>query len=1260
MAIDLSALSTREALTAIYIGYYDRAADPEGIDFWEGVVNMTSLDLVAITSDFASQTETQSVHPFFADPATNSPATFITTLYQNLFNRDPDAAGLTFWSNALDAAVAGEDGAITVGEIITAIIEGAEDTPADPAVEGSVATLDQTTILNKIEVGLDWTDSAVIADIDFATNTAAQTSARSIIDPVDATSETVTAAKAEIDNFFAGDVDGGDTIIDGDTILLTSSTDVLDGTADNDLFNGYIAQNPFAGGISNTLSSADRLDGGAGDDRLYAEITNEFVGVDGTGEIDIQPRLTGIEEIDLEARDSNLGNVTTTVDAKNIVDHEEIGSYYSDGDLRLENITTLTSAGTARNTSEITITMDHTDNFNSDGDASDVIALFDNDYLLSGREAEGQIFYFLLDEDAELEGLDDRLDEIDVDGIRFNITIDGVVTPVTLNATEANTAGTHEGFVEALQDPLQALIDDGTLPAGTTLTLDPTITDTTFIDDGSESDPIPAIVLTSGDGSVVEATGFSRIADLIGEFDVFGRFESINEVEDQPISVGIELEKAGRGGEGGDLIVGGKDTETGEGIAAGIEVFNISVLGTGIDDPTGLNRPSDVGTITSTGSALTTVNIVTDAAFASGTTYAALTVRNGFDEFTTADAESGDLQLVNADGFLGNLTLGDPGSTFGGRITNLDTLTAQGGGDVTFNGLLDGTETDQAYTYTTAGGDDTINLDMNGDALDYANSSVNIVTGGGDDTVDIDTIDTLDPTDADNNQLNQAILDNVRVSTGSGDDVLDVDDTLNSNLLAGSGDDIVYTDGDGVLAAWAFNVDPIRAAVLGLGANPVEDLPGIQTSLAYLGGASITVTLSGAGVGGAAAAGGGVMSVGADGAIPLDDGYESTVTIETLINGNEHYGDQRDINDAVIRAIESDPVLDALLSVTIGANNTLVISSKTSGAFDASDLRIDVAQNDTAAIFSSVETEAQSLFSDSTITVGSVADANTAAGNDLETTLGADGYYDGLSASGDVDNGTDTGLNNLHTAGTASTTEVDGTINGGSDDDIIVLSTDAVAGALPAVQNSSNNDLINGASNETVIMTGDNFGDDTIMNFTDGFAVPAAPGDGIDFLDFTDYLTSQESASDSTASAVDIAVTLDTNVAGVTANEVAVIDFDNTPTTDTFAGLGATQIAAMFNGGTLYGSLTAGTVQASAASTAVVGGDAAAILMVQNVDNEGLYKVFELEWDASLALADITVAVTDLGSLDFGDELTALDEANLIGSAAQAAIDFSA
>lgn len=1291
MAIDLSALSTRQALTAIYIGYYDRAADPAGIQFWEQVVANTSLDLVAITTDFAGQSETQAVHPFFADPATSSPATFITSLYQNLFNRDPDAAGLEFWSNALQDAIDGVEGAITVGQIITSIIEGAVD------VEGG--TQDRTTILNKIEVGLDWTEAAEAAEIDYTSNAAAQASAKSIIEGVTDDPATVAAAKATTDDFFTVD-NGGGGGTPGEQYLLTSATDVISGTENDDEFLAYIQQNPFAGGVSNSMSSADRLDGGAGADRLYAELSYEFVGTDilGGAAIDLQPRVNAIEEIDIEARDTlafggpglggsiGLGIVAPiTVDAKNIWGHNEIGSFYSDGDLLIENLTTLTAGGgSARNTSEITVTMDHTDNFNSDEDASDLTVYFDNDYLLSGQESEGEIRYFILDEEAERLNNPNRLENIDVDGIRFNITnADGSVTAVVIEADEANTAGTHQGFVNALQPALQALIADGTLPAGTTLTLNPALTDFTFLDDGSRSDDIPAIVLTSGDGSRVEATGFSRIEEEIGEYDVYGRFESRNETSDQPITVDIDLHKAGRGGEGGNLIVGGKsenndDTSAGGpgafGIADGIEVFNISVKGAGIADPNGgMVKPSNVGTITSTGSELRVVNIVTDPAFATGATFASLVVRNGFDQNLNSNVESGDLQLVNADGFLGDLVLGDiDANNNAGRITNLDTLTAQGGGDVEFNALLDGTETAQAYSYTTGSGDDIVTVDMNGDALDYAGSSLNIATNAGDDEVRVIFSGQVDNGAVNNNQLNQAILDNVNVETGAGDDVISVDGVGNANIEAGTGDDIIYTDGNGAGATWAFNFDAVRAAAQGLSSNAPEDLPGEQTSLAYLGNASVTVTFSGAGIG-SYAAGGGVMSQGAAGAVRFDDGYENIVTIGSLNNGNEHYGDQTDINDAVLRAINDDPILGNILTASIGANNTLVVTS-IDGAYDATDLRIEVRpQPYTDANYAnSVRDEARILFGDSTIATGDLFAGTTASsaydggmmgyGADLSTSAMADMWYDGLSVTGDADNSTAAGIgegvSNLHTMGSASTWETDNVIDAGPGDDLIVMSTDATANTVTPFTNSSNNAMMNGASNETIVLTTLDFGEDTVMNFT--FEATEA---GVDFLDFTAYLTSMTSPSGSSASTTLIPVTMDNNLGSaaptdaVAANEVVLLtlDADNNAEWEAF---GAADLAALFNNSDGTGDydddlLDSGfSVVVDTTPTAVVNGASKAIVGVENADNDGEIRFFELTWNSSNSPATLphTVSVVELGELDFGDTPDAASAANLIGS----------
>ncbi len=1040
-----------------------------GEDFWEGAAANPNLSLADIATDFATQPETLIAYPFLGDPTAEEANAFITEVYLNLFNRAPDEAGLEFWGDALLAAIEGT-GTLTVGEIILSIIEGAQD-----SAEGN----DRTTILNKIEVATTWTDAADAAEIDYTSDTAAQNSAKSIIEGVTDQASTVTAAKQTIDNFFVP------APVPGDTFLLTSATDVMTGTSDDDEFLAYIQQNPFAGGVSNSLSSADRLDGGAGNDRLYAEITGEFVGVVGNvSTIDIQPRVSNIETIQFEARESTfltaedfLTGGPVVVDAKNITDHEEIGSYYSDGDLKIENLTTLTSSGTARNTSEITITMDHTDNFNSDGDASDLEVLFDNDYLLSGQEAEGQIFYFLLDQDAEEDGRDERLFNIDVDGIRFTIDTGNGPQDVTIEDPLANIAGTHQGFVNALQPALQALIADGTLPAGTTLTLDPTITDFTFLDDGSRSDDIPAIVLTSGDGSEVIATGYTRIEEPIGEYNVYGRFRSENEVEDQPISVNIDLHKVGRGGDGGDLIVGGKAPSVQDGIAGGIEVFNINVLGAGNEDPNGgMTKPSSLGTIQSTLGALDVVNIATDPMFAQGETFASLEVREGF---------GGTLSLINADAFLGDLTLNG--------VVNADTITAQGGGDVTLGLNYNGTETDTAYSVTTGGGDDTIFATIDGDALDYANSSFNVSTGGGNDSVVVNMNVGFDGVTDD--ELNQAILDNVLIETGDDDDFVDLNGTGVANINTGSGDDTIFTDGNAVSestfstanSVWAFNFDAVRADANGfIGNFAPDDLPGEQTSLAYLGGATVTVTLSGAGTG-SLFSGGGVMSLGE--AIDSENGYEASVEIDSLINGNQFYGDQRDVNAAIMEAINDDPILSQLLTVSMGSNNTLVIASTTSGSFAAEDLRIDIAQADqpTTAAWTSVQTEARSLFSNSALVVNSVTSANAPTGNDLTSSDTADAWFDGLSVAGDGNSTTTAvgeGESNLHTFGGRSFDEVDTVINGGAGDDLIVLSTNAGTGFPQPFTVSSNNALLNGASNETVVMTGSNFGNDTVMNFT--------------------------------------------------------------------------------------------------------------------------------------------------------------------------------
>ncbi|RXV57105.1 hypothetical protein C6W92_17515, partial [Roseovarius sp. A46] len=110
-----------------------------------------------------------------------------------------------------------------------------------------------------------------------------------------------------------------------------------------------------------------------GTDTLDATLVPEFMGGLGIMPLDVQPTTSNIENIEIEARDGSsfYGDAMSigydspggpdsfdiTLDAKDMTDIQRIGSHNSDGDLRIENLTTLTSSGTARKTEDITVVM---------------------------------------------------------------------------------------------------------------------------------------------------------------------------------------------------------------------------------------------------------------------------------------------------------------------------------------------------------------------------------------------------------------------------------------------------------------------------------------------------------------------------------------------------------------------------------------------------------------------------------------------------------------------------------------------------------------------------------------------------------------------------------------------------------------------------------------------------------------------------------------------------------------------------------------
>ncbi|WP_067223319.1 beta strand repeat-containing protein [Marinomonas gallaica] len=1175
----------RTELLTLLVGMFDAAPTSDLLsELATGLDNGATL--AGYAANLGESAEFSSIYPTYLT-AEEFAERFVNNLLGDNVSADAKAEGAAFVAGAINAGA-------SRGEAVAVAIETLASVPEDDATWGqAVAELN-----NKVEVAEYFALNGNYSGLSLE-------QMRTVTDGVTAEDATVTAKTGAIDD---GTLFGGSNT--GDNIFeLTATTDRgadFVGTSGNDLYEAFLSQNSFTGGVSNTLSSADRLDGQGGVDTLTAELVPEFFGATGDAQnrIDVQPSTQNIEIVKIQARDAltdAAGSATTlTVDAKNMTDIDKIGSNFSDGDLVIENLTTLESDGNLRNTGDLTVTMVHTDNFNSDQDASDLTVYFDEDYLVSGQTSEAQAFYFLLDEDANLANNPDLLNNINVDGIRFSL--DGGATIIDLDTPEAATAGTHAGFVAALQTELAALIADGTVPAGTTLTLDPTITDFTFLDSGERSVDIPAIVLTTGDGSVVTPIGYSQVEDAIGEYDLYGRFNAQSQVSNDPISINVELEKVGRDGEGGNLIIGGKDQnsngDTDVDQADGIEVFNISVLGNE-------DKPSNLGYITSTNGALRTVNIATDAAFVDGDTFAALTIRGVSAEAdsvtpfgigsTTSQDQS--IDTVNANSFLGDLNIGEEFAA-----QNVNTLTAAGGGDVYFNVAID---EEGDYSYSTGAGSDEIRVSTDGDAIDDVNTSLTVSTAAGDDEVYLSGI----AAETDVSEETMYVLDNLSVSTSSGEDYVEVTDGGRYDINTGTDSDFVFINNNGTKAVYTHGADS-----------------GVSSYRDVLYKATMTVTFA---------------------------GFESTVTINTTA-ANKFIATDLEINDAIERAIEANPELSRLLDVTYDDGTQQITVTSTIDGNNLMDF--DITQPDvvnTGATGSQVNL--------------STGDYTALLQGMLE--LGATGAttltdYSSITSSSTATDVANIIVDDVDAVEVTDTAGTQGTLTNTSVINLAKGANDLVAlGSNVDADDTNNGNSVFEETTQSLtqstntLVIDDTFGKVSIANFFDADDLTEV---GSHVLDFTAYLNNTVDASSNTNnfSETPVDVTLNTD-ATAEENSVTFLSYDETTASSvSFDNLTAAQLVAALNGTggtTVAGGLVNGDLNADANDATIVQSTQSVIVMIENNQNLGEYKVFNLVSSNTEAGDDGLFASSGsqlLGTLDFGNSIDpTIEVANLVGSA---------
>lgn len=137
-------------LQMIYVGYFGRPADPAGLVFFANnyLAAKSPTDIKGVWDAYSTNASVKSLIDSFGiseESAALYPGddrAFVSAIYRNLFNREPDAAGLNFWAGAIGSK------AMTRANAALSIMAGAQSTDMDGIVRKQQVATSFTTALN--------------------------------------------------------------------------------------------------------------------------------------------------------------------------------------------------------------------------------------------------------------------------------------------------------------------------------------------------------------------------------------------------------------------------------------------------------------------------------------------------------------------------------------------------------------------------------------------------------------------------------------------------------------------------------------------------------------------------------------------------------------------------------------------------------------------------------------------------------------------------------------------------------------------------------------------------------------------------------------------------------------------------------------------------------------------------------------------------------------------------------------------------------
>lgn len=861
---------------------------------------------------------------------TTKPA--FTAKYPTFFTNEQFANALianVVGNSASDAAkaeakadiIAALNAGLSRGDIIFNIFTNLAAKDPSDAMWGNTSVM----LANKVEVARYATEELLINDADTG-----------VLANVNSSPASVTTAKA---------------VLDGTAGLavqpLTVGLDNLSGDAGNNIFNAGVVQNAN-GEQTNQLATGDAINGGAGTDTLNAKVQAASALNNGPSSV-ITPETVDVEVVNFTALAASGNSGTVTINAAFMNGLDKVGSIQSNVDLRIEDLNTLTDSGVyaeRRNTKDMTIRFDHGSNDSTNG-AADLVALFDNDYLLSDSSNTTSLEVRMVN-NLTLKDGDKPLTNVDA----LSFAVDGADVIVEITAAMQALTGTaaYTAVVAAIQAQLlsQGITDvtASLLPQRTTV----------FSDDvggylqGTLAGLYSPIQITSTGGAL--SKGLVRINNTTTDFNGLNTQTTQSSTAENPIEVGVELLKVGRGGEGGELVIGGMATDlnnnwdyTDNALEEGVQVFNVLMDG----DRT---QFSSLAGLYSTNNTLDTVNVTwaadsrADLIIGNQNTIdnrsvtadvapnsAASSVGDRFNSVTTVYNNAlKDVRVFNA---ANNGVTAAVGSA--AAVSTDVTLWAHLSDEVVAK-YMDRTDiaapaADNAnFVYTFGAGNDTLNLNISEANLAASGTSgredftMAVNSGAGNDTVVVQIGDGQ-ATSTTPWYVNTTIQDNLSIATGAGSDTVHANGAGAWIINTGEGNDAIYSDNSGRQVITGNNAAAVESNAVWVFNTASQAQGGIQnlfdlTSAAAVASvdkvANLDLTVSFRGI---------------NVTVQVGDTHSSTGgTVNDLV-----------INQAIKNAINNDVYLSKLLSAQDGPGRTLIVTSKTDGVFSDADIAVSVA-----------------------------------------------------------------------------------------------------------------------------------------------------------------------------------------------------------------------------------------------------------------------------------------------------------------------------